>query len=233
MTELSQQLAKLYETSDGSAGFKSADVEVPRVAFVIARIDGHAVGCGALRPLDEHTGEVKRMYTRDSTGAGASPRQSWPSSSGWRWTLAITTSNCKPAPDSPKRRPSMNEWDIIDIPRFHGNWDLVLAYQKDLPGYTSQDASKIAEVKAVAVKAASRREMKFALFSLVMNIPNAITGENDHVPKFQNVFKQAQLAERLGFEAYGIGERHGAPFSPRRRPSFWRTLPPTRSIFVC
>lgn len=55
--------------------------------------------------------------------------------------------------------------------------------------------------------------MKFALFSLVMNLPNAITGEKlTTQQKFQNVLKQAILAEELGFEAYGIGERHGAPF---------------------
>ncbi|TXK77832.1 LLM class flavin-dependent oxidoreductase [Paenibacillus sp. N3.4] len=55
--------------------------------------------------------------------------------------------------------------------------------------------------------------MKFALFSLMMNIPNAITGEKfTEQEKFQNVLKQAVLAEELGFEAYGVGERHGAPF---------------------
>jgi alkanesulfonate monooxygenase SsuD/methylene tetrahydromethanopterin reductase-like flavin-dependent oxidoreductase (luciferase family) len=55
--------------------------------------------------------------------------------------------------------------------------------------------------------------MKFALFSLVMNLPNAITGETlTQQEKFQNVIKQAILAEKLGFEAYGVGERHGAPF---------------------
>jgi putative acetyltransferase len=30
--------------------------------FVIARTDGRAIGCGALRLLDETTAEVKRMY---------------------------------------------------------------------------------------------------------------------------------------------------------------------------
>ncbi|WP_123040457.1 LLM class flavin-dependent oxidoreductase [Cohnella candidum] len=55
--------------------------------------------------------------------------------------------------------------------------------------------------------------MKFALFSLIMNIPNSVTGESlsDH-EKLLNVLKQAELAERLGFDAYGVGERHGPPF---------------------
>lgn len=55
--------------------------------------------------------------------------------------------------------------------------------------------------------------MKFALFSLMMNIPNSVTGETLTAQmKFQNVLNQAVLAEKLGFDAYGVGERHGAPF---------------------
>lgn len=55
--------------------------------------------------------------------------------------------------------------------------------------------------------------MKFALFSLMMNIPNAVSGETLTTnQKFENVLKQAVLAEELGFDAYGVGERHGAPF---------------------
>ncbi|AEI43497.1 LLM class flavin-dependent oxidoreductase [Paenibacillus mucilaginosus] len=55
--------------------------------------------------------------------------------------------------------------------------------------------------------------MKIALFSLVMNLPNAITGESFTTgQKLENVIRQAELAERLGFDAYGVGERHGAPF---------------------
>jgi alkanesulfonate monooxygenase SsuD/methylene tetrahydromethanopterin reductase-like flavin-dependent oxidoreductase (luciferase family) len=55
--------------------------------------------------------------------------------------------------------------------------------------------------------------MKFALFSLVANLPNPRNGESFTTQqKLQNVIRQAQLAEELGFEAYGVGERHGAPF---------------------
>ncbi|UUZ86197.1 LLM class flavin-dependent oxidoreductase [Paenibacillus sp. P26] len=61
--------------------------------------------------------------------------------------------------------------------------------------------------------------MKFALFSLVSNLPNAVTGEAwTAQQKFQNILKQAVLAEELGFEAYGVGSGT-APrfFLPRRR----------------
>ena len=34
----------------------------PRAGFVVARLDGEPVGCGALRCIDETTVEVKRMY---------------------------------------------------------------------------------------------------------------------------------------------------------------------------
>ena len=34
----------------------------PRAGFVVARLDGGPVGCGALRCIDETTVEVKRMY---------------------------------------------------------------------------------------------------------------------------------------------------------------------------
>ncbi|MHA6529977.1 LLM class flavin-dependent oxidoreductase [Paenibacillus sp. BAC0078] len=55
--------------------------------------------------------------------------------------------------------------------------------------------------------------MKFALFSLIANTSNAVTGEVlTTQQKFQNVLNQAVLAEKLAFDAYGVGERHGAPF---------------------
>ncbi|MFF2091443.1 LLM class flavin-dependent oxidoreductase [Paenibacillus sp. NPDC058174] len=55
--------------------------------------------------------------------------------------------------------------------------------------------------------------MKFALFSIMMNVPNAVSGETlTSQQKFQNILKQAALAEEVGFEAYGVGERHGEPF---------------------
>jgi alkanesulfonate monooxygenase SsuD/methylene tetrahydromethanopterin reductase-like flavin-dependent oxidoreductase (luciferase family) len=55
--------------------------------------------------------------------------------------------------------------------------------------------------------------MKIAVFSLVMNLRNAITGETlTAQQKFANVVRQAELTEALGFDAYGVGERHGPPF---------------------
>jgi putative acetyltransferase len=39
-----------------------SDFTLPRSGFVVAHLDGQPVGCGALRFLDEDTGEIKRMY---------------------------------------------------------------------------------------------------------------------------------------------------------------------------
>lgn len=70
IAELSSELAKIYPDShggDGSGAFKPQDVMVPRAAFVVAWLDDEAVGCGALRPMDEaDTVEVKRMFVRSA-----------------------------------------------------------------------------------------------------------------------------------------------------------------------
>jgi alkanesulfonate monooxygenase SsuD/methylene tetrahydromethanopterin reductase-like flavin-dependent oxidoreductase (luciferase family) len=55
--------------------------------------------------------------------------------------------------------------------------------------------------------------MKVALLSLVMNLPNSLTGElRDPHEELHHVIKLAKLAEKVGFDAFGVGERHGAPF---------------------
>lgn len=59
--ELSDLLGQMYG-DDGSGNFAPAHVCVPRSGFVIARLHGRPVGCGALRPLNEATAEIKRMY---------------------------------------------------------------------------------------------------------------------------------------------------------------------------
>ncbi|KAB8145677.1 GNAT family N-acetyltransferase [Chloroflexia bacterium SDU3-3] len=133
IAELSAELAALYETSDGSAGFKPADVEVPRAAFVVARIDGRPVGCGALRPLDADTGEIKRMYTRaDARRQGVaqailSELERLAAEFGYR-SLKLQT-----GPRQPEAAALYERVGYRRIPRFSGDWELVLAYQKDLP----------------------------------------------------------------------------------------------------
>ncbi|WP_181774454.1 LLM class flavin-dependent oxidoreductase [Amycolatopsis pittospori] len=55
--------------------------------------------------------------------------------------------------------------------------------------------------------------MKFGLFSLVANHPDPATGvtPSQH-ERLRRVVDEAIFAEELGFDAYGVGERHGEPF---------------------
>jgi len=66
--ELSADLARRYSDrgDDGSGHFAPSDVTVPRSVFLIARLDGKPVGCGALRPIDAEAAELKRMYVAQS-----------------------------------------------------------------------------------------------------------------------------------------------------------------------
>ncbi len=55
--------------------------------------------------------------------------------------------------------------------------------------------------------------MKFILFSLISNNTNPISGETFTTnQKLENVINQAVLAEKQGFDGFGVGERHGPPF---------------------
>jgi len=69
--ELSETLASITGDS-GRNSFELSDVKVPRAIFVVARNrDGNAIGCGAFRPINENTAEIKRMYTKPkSMGVG-------------------------------------------------------------------------------------------------------------------------------------------------------------------
>jgi ribosomal protein S18 acetylase RimI-like enzyme len=72
LDELSAALQAITGNS-GRCGFAADDVRGPRSRFVMARdADGRAIGCGALRPLQEGVAELKRMYARPGgQGTGA------------------------------------------------------------------------------------------------------------------------------------------------------------------
>ena len=57
IAELDAHLNSLYPPEDNFLELPAADL------FLIARDDGDAVGCAAVRFLDARTAEVKRMYT--------------------------------------------------------------------------------------------------------------------------------------------------------------------------
>ena len=142
LAELTAELAALYETSDGSAGFTPDQVEVPRGAFIIARIDGEPVGCGALRPLDETTVEVKRMYTRPAfrrKGVGVAILAEM---DRLALTLGYTTIKLQTGPKQPEAAALYERVGYYPIPRFSGSWERVLAYQKDLVATSERGESE-------------------------------------------------------------------------------------------
>ena len=60
---LDEGLAALYPPEQRfGPNFKAHHAEEGRGAFLVARVQGRAEGCGALRVLDPDTAEVKRMY---------------------------------------------------------------------------------------------------------------------------------------------------------------------------
>ncbi len=62
--ELSEDLESITGNS-GRNSFDLNDVLVPRSLFVIAyNEDGEALGCGAIRPINENTAEIKRMFAK-------------------------------------------------------------------------------------------------------------------------------------------------------------------------
>ncbi|MFJ8861172.1 LLM class flavin-dependent oxidoreductase [Streptomyces sp. NPDC102451] len=55
--------------------------------------------------------------------------------------------------------------------------------------------------------------MKFSVLSLVGHAPHPLTGElPSAAQRFTEVLETGAAAERLGFDAYAIGERHAGPF---------------------
>ncbi|WP_250289272.1 LLM class flavin-dependent oxidoreductase [Streptomyces atroolivaceus] len=55
--------------------------------------------------------------------------------------------------------------------------------------------------------------MKFSVLSLVGHAPHPLTGElPSAAERFHEVIEAGAAAERLGFDAYAIGERHAGPF---------------------
>ncbi|MFD6280130.1 LLM class flavin-dependent oxidoreductase [Streptomyces sp. NPDC060209] len=55
--------------------------------------------------------------------------------------------------------------------------------------------------------------MKFSVLSLIGHAPHPLTGElPSAATRFHEVIETGAAAERLGFDAYAIGERHAGPF---------------------
>jgi putative acetyltransferase len=62
--ETHRELKARYPADSVEHPFDLHDLASPPAVFVIARLDGKPVGCGALRPLDGALGEVKRVFVQ-------------------------------------------------------------------------------------------------------------------------------------------------------------------------
>ena len=70
--ELSGSLNHITGNS-GESSFSINDMEDEKSVFVIARSGSKAAGCGAIRRIDDSTGELKRMYAKEQgLGVGTS-----------------------------------------------------------------------------------------------------------------------------------------------------------------
>jgi len=67
-SDLMEKLSKNLELITGDSGknsFNPNDVCVPRSLFVVAYNEyGEAIGCGAIRPINQDVAEVKRMFAK-------------------------------------------------------------------------------------------------------------------------------------------------------------------------
>jgi alkanesulfonate monooxygenase SsuD/methylene tetrahydromethanopterin reductase-like flavin-dependent oxidoreductase (luciferase family) len=55
--------------------------------------------------------------------------------------------------------------------------------------------------------------MRFLLITLIVHAPDPVTGTQPSTSRrFAEVLESAQLAEELGFDGFGVGERHERPF---------------------
>jgi putative acetyltransferase len=71
---LSAELERRYDyADDGSGHFSPEDALTPRSVFLIGRVEGRAVACGAFRQLEGDIAEIKRMFVvPDCRGRGYS-----------------------------------------------------------------------------------------------------------------------------------------------------------------
>lgn len=61
LEDLDAYLSALYPADDNFL-LSVEELARPDVTFLVARRDGQAIGCGAIRRIADDTGEVKRMY---------------------------------------------------------------------------------------------------------------------------------------------------------------------------
>jgi putative acetyltransferase len=62
LAALRGELAEKYPDELRGVALSPDELMIPGAVFVVARLSGKAVGCGAIRPLETGVAEVKRMF---------------------------------------------------------------------------------------------------------------------------------------------------------------------------
>jgi putative acetyltransferase len=75
LSSLTAELSELYNDDGGGNSFNPDDVVTEGAAFLVARLNGQAIGCGAIRPLQGSTAELKRLYVVPQTRGSGVGRQ--------------------------------------------------------------------------------------------------------------------------------------------------------------
>ena len=70
-----EEVRKRYDEPPADVGYFDPDlVSVPRSTFLVVRLEGKAVGCGALVPIEDEVAEIKRMFVvPGERGRGIAP----------------------------------------------------------------------------------------------------------------------------------------------------------------
>lgn len=87
---LDDYLNGLYRPDENFLDLPAEDVSDGRGAFLVARQDGVAIGCGAVRRLSPTTGEVKRMFVDGAVRGGGLGRRILAELEAWAAAAGLT-----------------------------------------------------------------------------------------------------------------------------------------------
>jgi putative acetyltransferase len=87
---LDDYLNGLYRPEENFLDLSADDVVDGRGTFLMAREDGHAVGCGAVRRLADSMGEIKRMFVDPAARRRGVGRQILTALEAWAVDAGIT-----------------------------------------------------------------------------------------------------------------------------------------------
>ena len=119
ITELNAELTERYPEAGATHFRLDADEVAPgRGAFLVALIDGDAVGCGAVRRIEDGVVEVKRMYVRPAARGRGSAATFSQRSKRRPAPWAPAGSSSRRACASPRRLPSTGALASRSIPPF-------------------------------------------------------------------------------------------------------------------